>query len=221
MSTVHCSLKDLAKTLEKEVKKEIKQVKFAAVGALNRCAFDARTALQSGYGKAFHVRNKSLPRKIEVTKATKDNPVAIVALNAPKTEFMEIHTTGGVAKPTKSKAMAIPDKSIQEPGRTSTGRMKQSLKASNLLKYADSHPMKKRGKVAQPHAFKMKTRDGNVVIARRNKADRSEMGFLYREEKEAKIKKSWDFKGIVQKVVDQKMEKYFDEALKKAMATAK
>ena len=221
MSTVRCSLKDLAKTLEKEVKKEIKQVKFAAVGALNRCAFDARTELQSGYGKAFHVRNKSLPRKIEVTKASKDNPVAIVALNAPKTEFMEIHTTGGVAKPTKSKAMAIPDKSIQEPGRTSTGRMKQSLKPSNLLKYADTHPSKKRGKVAIPHAFKMKTRGGDVVIARRNKADRSEMGFLYREEKEAKIKKSWDFKGIVQKVVDQKMEKYFDEALKKAMATAK
>lgn len=221
MSTVRCSLKDLAKTLEKEVKKEIKQVKFAAVGALNRCAFDARTELQSGYGKAFHVRNKSLPRKIEVTKASKDNPVAIVALNAPKTEFMEIHTTGGVAKPTKSKAMAIPDKSIQEPGRTSTGRMKQSLKPSNLLKYADTHPSKKRGKVAIPHAFKMKTRGGDVVIARRNKADRSEMDFLYREEKEAKIKKSWDFKGIVQKVVDQKMEKYFDESLKKALATAK
>ena len=221
MSTVRCSLKDLAKTLEKEVKKEIKQVKFAAVGALNRCAFDARTALQSGYGKAFHVRNKSLPRKIEVTKATKDNPVAIVALNAPKTEFMEIHTTGGVAKPTKSKAMAIPDKSIQEPGRTSTGRMKQSLKPSNLLKYADTHQSKKRGKVATPHAFKMKTRGGDVVIARRNKADRSEMDFLYREEKEAKIKKSWDFKGIVKKVVDKKMEKYFDESLKKAMSTTK
>lgn len=221
MSTVRCSLKDLSKTLEKEVKKEIKQVKFAAVGALNRCAFDARTALQSGYGKAFHVRNKSLPRKIEVTKATKDNPVAIVALNAPKTEFMEIHTTGGVAKPTKSKAMAIPDKSIQEPGRTSTGRMKQSLKPSNLLKYADTHQSKKRGKVATPHAFKMKTKGGDVVIARRNKADRSEMDFLYREEKEAEIKKSWDFKGIVQKVVDQKMEKYFDESLKKALATAK
>ena len=221
MSTIRCTLDNLAKMLEKEVKKEMKQVKFAAVGALNRVAFDSQKELRDTYSKAFHVRNKTLPRKIEVTKATKDNPVAIVALNAPKTEFMEIHTTGGTAKPTKSRSMAIPDVSIQEPGRTSTGKMKQSLKASNLLKYADSHPMKKRGKVAIPHAFKMKTRGGDVVIARRNKADRSEMGFLYREEKEAKIKKSWDFKGVVQKVVDQKMEKYFDEALKKAMATAK
>lgn len=221
MSTIRCTLDNLAKMLEKEVKKEMKQVKFAAVGALNRVAFDSQKELRDTYSKAFHVRNKTLPRKIEVTKATKDNPVAIVALNAPKTEFMEIHTTGGTAKPTKSRSMAIPDVSIQEPGRTSTGKMKQSLKASNLLKYADSHPMKKRGKVAIPHAFKMKTRGGDVVIARRNKADRSEMGFLYREEKETKIKKSWDFKGVVQKVVDQKMEKYFDEALKKAMATAK
>ena len=221
MSTIRCTLDNLAKMLEKEVKKEMKQVKFAAVGALNRVAFDSQKELRDTYSKAFHVRNKTLPRKIEVTKATKDNPVAIVALNAPKTEFMEIHTTGGTAKPTKSRSMAIPDVSIQEPGRTSTGKMKQSLKASNLLKYADSHPMKKRGKVAIPHAFKMKTRGGDVVIARRNKADRSEMGFLYREEKEAKIKKSWDFKGVVQKVVDRRIVKYFTENLKKAMATAK
>ncbi|MBR4348055.1 MAG: hypothetical protein IKN03_06855 [Fibrobacter sp.] len=221
MSTIHCTLDNLAKTLEKEVKKEMKQVKFAAVGALNRVAFDSQKELRDTYSKAFHVRNKTLPRKIEVTKATKDKPVAVVALNAPKTEFMEIHTTGGTAKPTKSRSMAIPDASIQELGRTSTGKMKQSLKPSNLLKYADTHQSKKRGKVAIPHAFKMKTRGGDVVIARRNKADRSEMDFLYREEKEAKIKKSWDFKGIVQNVVDQKMEKYFDESLKKALATAK
>ena len=221
MSTIHCSFKDLAKTLEKEVKKEIKQVKFAAVGAVNRCAFDSRKALQDAYYDAFHVRNRSLPRKIEVTKATKDKPVAVVALNAPNTEFMKIHTTGGVARPTKSSSMAIPDKSIQEPGRTSTGRMKESLKPSNLLKYADAHPTKKRGHVANPHSFKMKTTGGAVVVARRNKEDRSKMDFLYREEKEAKIKKSWDFKGVVQKVVDSKMEKYFEENLKKAMATAK
>ena len=221
MSTINCTLENLAKTLEKEIEKEIKQVKFAAVGALNRCAFDAQKALRGAYSGAFHVRNKSLPRKIEVTKATKDKPVAVVALNAPSTEFMEIHNTGGVAKPTKSKAMAIPDKSIQEPGRTSMGRMKQSLKPSNLLKYADTHQSKKRAKVANPHAFKMTTKGGEVVVARRNKADRSEMDWLYREEKEAKIKKSWDFKGIVQKVVDRRMKKYFEENLEKAMKTAK
>ena len=221
MSAINCSLENLAKTLEKELKKEIKQVQFAAVGAVNRCAFDSQKALRGAYAHSFHVRNKSLPRKIEVTKATKEKPVAIVALNAPNTEFMEIHTTGGVAKPTKSKAMAIPDKSIQEPGRTSTGRMKESLKPSNLLKYADAHKLKKRGKVATPHAFKMTTDGGEVVVARRQKGNRSEMDFLYREEKEAKIKKSWDFKAIVQKVVDRKMNKYFEENLKKAMATAK
>lgn len=221
MSTINCTLENLAKTLEKEIEKEIKQVKFAAVGALNRCAFDAQKALRGAYSGAFHVRNTTLPRKIEVTKATKEKPVAVVALNAPSTEFMEIHTTGGVAKPTKSKAMAIPDKSIQEPGRTSMGRMKQSLKPSNLLKYADTHQSKKRANVANPHAFKMTTKGGEVVVARRNKADRSEMDWLYREEKEAKIKKSWDFKGIVQKVVDRRMEKYFEENLEKAMKTAK
>ena len=109
--------------------------------------------------------------------------------------ILKYNLIGALYEPRKnSKSMAIPDKSIQEPGRTATGRMKQSLKASNLLKYADTHQSKKRANVANPHAFKMTTKGGEVVVARRNKADRSEMDWLYREEKEAKIKKSWDFK---------------------------
>ena len=221
MSVVKCSLDNFDKELLKIVQKQIKQAEFAAVGALNKCAFESRKSLQSGYYGAFRVRNKNLPRKIEVKKATKQNPVAEVALTAMGTDFMKIHTTGGVAKPTKSKSMAIPDESIQESGRTSMGRMKQTLKPSNLLKYADTHKSKKRGEVAVPHAFKMTTDAGNVVVARRNKAKRSEMDWLYREEGEAKIKKSWDFKGIAQKVVDRRIVKYFTENLKKAMATAK
>lgn len=132
MSTINCTPQTFMSELQKEIARQEKQARFAAVGALNRVAFDSQKELRGTYSKAFHVRNKTLPRKIEVTKATKDNPVAVVALNAPKTEFMEIHTTGGTAKPTKSRSMAIPDISIQEPGRTSTGKMKQSLKASNL-----------------------------------------------------------------------------------------
>ena len=116
--------------------------------------------------------------------------------NPHKIRYIQrVHLIGALYEPRKnSKSMAIPDKSIQEPGRTATGRMKQSLKASNLLKYADTHQSKKRANVANPHAFKMTTKGGEVVVARRNKADRSEMDWLYREEKEAKIKKSWDFK---------------------------
>lgn len=221
MSTINCTPQTFMRELQKEIARQEKQARFAAVGALNRVAFDSQKELRGTYSKAFHVRNKTLPRKIEVTKATKDNLVATVALNAPKTEFMEIHTTGGTAKPTKSRSMAIPDVSIQEPGRTSTGKMKQSLKASNLLKYADSHPTKKRARVAQPHAFKMKTGGGDVVIARRNKTDRSDMDFLYREEKEVKINKAWPFKEIVKKIADTRLVKYFEENFKKALATAK
>ena len=221
MSGINCTIQTLNVALFKEIERQKKQIVYAAVGAVNRVAFDSQKALRGAYSSAFNVRNKTLPRKIEVTRATKENPTAVVALNAPNTDFMEIHTTGGIAKPTKSRSMSIPDASIQEPGRTSMGRMKQSLKPSNLLKYADTHPSKSRAKVAQPHAFKMKTNGGEVVIARRNKSDRSEMDYLYREEKEAKIKKSWDFKSIVQKIVDRRLVKYFNENLKKAMATAK
>ena len=64
-------LEDLAKELEKEIKRDISQVRFAATRALNETAFKARTALIVKYEKAFTVRSKTLPKKVEVKKATK------------------------------------------------------------------------------------------------------------------------------------------------------
>ena len=66
MSTVKCSLKDLAKTLEKELQKDIKQTKFAASKALNNVAFKARTNLITSYQHNFVVRNTNLPKATTV-----------------------------------------------------------------------------------------------------------------------------------------------------------
>ena len=92
MSTVRCSLSNLAKTLEKEVKKDLKQVKYAASVALNNTAFQARSNLIDEYKKSFEVRNTNLPKAVAVKKATKENLVAEVSF--PK-DWMYINTKGG------------------------------------------------------------------------------------------------------------------------------
>ena len=73
MSMVRCSLENLGKTLEQEIKKEVKQAKYAASVALNNVAFKARENLIKEYNKSFVVRNSNLPRAVSVKKATKEN----------------------------------------------------------------------------------------------------------------------------------------------------
>ena len=219
MSTVRCSLSNLAKTLEKEVKKDLKQVKYAASVALNNTAFQARSRLIDEYKKSFEVRNTNLPKAVAVKKATKENLVAEVSF--PK-DWMYINTKGGEKKPEKSKVLMVP---INGGGlkdyRTSSGKIKQSKKPANLLKYMDAHPTKKKGRVANPHPFLMDNKKGQTLIAVRDKDDRSKMNFLYVGVPVGNVKKRWDFEKIVKDTADKELQKNFDKALEKALATAK
>ena len=132
MSTVRCSLSNLAKTLEKEVKKDLKQVKYAASVALNNTAFQARSRLIDEYKKSFEVRNTNLPKAVAVKKATKENLVAEVSFQK---DWMYINTKGGEKKPEKSKVLMVPIKGGGlKDYRTSSGKIKQSKKPANLLK---------------------------------------------------------------------------------------
>lgn len=220
MSKILCTLETLGKNLQKEAANELKQIKYAASNALNKIAFVSQRKLKEEYTKNFKVRNKTLPRKIEVTKATKQNLEAKIALNAPNTGFMEIHTTGGISKPTKSKHLAVPGESIQEKGRTGTGKMKQSLRPAQLLKYANMHPKKRRNKVANPHAF-LVNKNGKILIGRRLKDNRKKTEWLYLQILQAKEEKRWAFKEIVKSIADLNLAKEFEQQLKRALETKK
>ena len=131
MSTINCSLKDLAKVLEKEIRNEVKQTRFAAMKALNEVAFKARGNLIDEYKKSFVVRNTNLPRAITVKKATKENLSAEVAF--PK-DWMYINTVGGDKKPEKSKLLMVPIKDGDlKDYRTSSGKIKKSKKPALTL----------------------------------------------------------------------------------------
>ena len=220
MSTVKCSLKDLAKTLEKELQKDIKQTKFAASKALNNVAFKARTNLITAYQHNFVVRNTNLPKATTVKKATKENLVAEIEF--PK-DWMYINTVGGDKKSEKSKVLMVPIKGGDlKDFRTSSGKIKQGQRPASLLKYHNAHPEKKRKNVENPKAFLMESqKTGQTLIARRNKDNRKQMDWLYVGVPVANVKKKWDFNAIVQKTADRNLSKEFEKEFQKAMETAK
>ena len=104
MSAISCSLENLSKVLEKEINKELKQMKYAASVALNNVAFKARENLIKEYNKSFVVRNSNLPRAVSVKKSTKENLHAEVSF--PK-DWMYINTVGGKKNPEKAKVLMV------------------------------------------------------------------------------------------------------------------
>lgn len=220
MSAINCSLQNLAKTLDKEVKKELKQVKYAASVALNNVAFKARENLISEYNKSFVVRNSNLPRAVSVKKATKENLQADISF--PK-DWMYINTVGGKKNPERAKVLMVPLKGGGlKDYRTSSGKIKQSKKPASLLQYANAHPTKTKKSVKTPHPFVLESKKrGQTIIAVRDKANRKKMNWLYVGVPVAEVKKKWDFEKIVKDTADKELPKEFEKQFKRAMETAK
>lgn len=219
MATV--SLENFGKALENEIKKNVKQMKFAAMNAVNDVAFTkVKPALTSEFKKSFVVRNTKLPNHIVIEKATREKSVAKVTFPH---DWMYLNATGGDKKPERSKVLMVP---IKNGGlkdfRTSSGKIKTSKKAAVLLNYADSHPKKTKAHVSTPHAFKnIKSRHGQDLIAIRDKNNRKEINWLYVGVPVAKVMKKWDFDEIVRKIALKELPLEFDKQLKHALATAK
>lgn len=204
-------LDELAKELEKEIRKGVSQARYAAVRSLNETAFLARKNLMTAYHKAFNVRSRTLPKKVEVKKATKENISAEVSFPF---DWMYLNTKGGTKNPEKSKNLSVPIRFGTDETRTASGKIKQSFKPNNLLKYADDHKKKKRGKVANPHAVKIRTKHGRTLIARRKKANRKEIEWLYVQRPTGKVKKKWWFDEIVKGTVERHLKREFEKAAK-------
>ena len=220
MSSITVPLEKFGKALEKQIKDYQKQVRYAAMKAVNEVAFKARNELIDEYPKAFTMRNRNLPKAVAIKKATKENPVAEVSF--PK-DFMYLNTVGGTKKPENSKNLAFAGSEIENGGRLSSGKIKPSQKPAQLLKYADEHPTKTAGKKnKKPKAFKTVGKHGYEVIGiRKPDSEKREVKWLYSLQDQAKIEKKWDFDGIVKKVAEKELPLEFDKQLKRALETAK
>jgi hypothetical protein len=209
----------IAKVLENEMNKNVNQVKFAAMKSLNSVAFKARENLISEYKESFIVRNTNLPKAVSIKKATKENLTAEVLF--PK-DWMYINTKGGKKEPEQSKVLMVPLKNGDlKDFRMSSGKIKQSKKPGALLKYADAHPKKTKGHVANPHPFLLSNKKGQPLIAVRDTYDRSRMKWLYVGVPVAEVKKRWDFEQIVHETAEKELPKEFEKQLKHALETAK
>ena len=226
MSSVTVSLDKLGKALENQIKKDMKQVRFAAMNAVNDVAFQkVRPKLVEEYGKSFTVRNKSFPKAVQIKKATKTNLVADVSYKA---DFMKLHTTGGEKHPDKAKALSVPIDKDADGLRFSNGRVKGRNKAFALLKYANENPIKIKGKSAVKRAFVLKKGNVAVVVKREKGTTTTKSRFrdngdkiLFAFSKKAKIKQRWDFDKIVSDVAQKELGKAFEKRLAEAIRTEK
>lgn len=220
MSSVTVSLDKLGKALENQIKKDMKQVRFAAYKTVNGMIQPIRSELKKEYLKSFHVRNKSLPKAVKFEKPTKEKPVAVIFFEK---EWMKLNTTGGT-KTGDGKNLSFAGSVLDKNHfRFASGSVKEQNRPKEILKYADEHPTKSLGggkRKKTPKAFKTVGKHGYKVIGIREKGS-NKVQWIYSLQKTAKIEKKWDFEGIAKEYFNKNVEKVFDRELKKAIATAK
>lgn len=226
MSDVTINFKDLGGSVLKQMQNIQKQIKFAQMKALNEVAFKSRENVISAYKAKFHVRNKTFPKTVRVDKATKENLVATVSFPH---DFFELNDVGGEKKSNSGKALAVPTSSGSGSGwesgqisksRTPKGSIKKTMRPSELLKYHNAHPKKKKKDVTESHAFILSGKRGKFV-ARRKKENRKIMEFLYYLPDMGNVPGRWDFEKIVKATSKRHLEKEFDKALKWALEHSK
>lgn len=228
MSTsISHTAKEFADAIQKQVKQDMKDSLYAAQQAMNNTAFKARENLFKNFQGVFDIHNKNffstnIRKGVLVKKADrkKDGLDMKVDITFPY-DWFKIQAEGGI-KTAKDQAeggkkyekMAIP---------TSRGAVKinsagkvAGAGAKRMLDYYFKNPKKTKGKVRIPHAFIMPhaTKKGYGVIAKRRKDERKEIDWFFVLVPEIKVKKNWDFHGIIQKTFDRHLDEEFNKALK-------
>lgn len=220
------SLKKFADNIQKQVKKDYNDSLYAAQQALNNTAFKARENLFHAYQGTFDIHNKNffttnLRKGVIVKKASKkiDGEKMQVQIVFPF-DWFKIQSFGGVKtvadlkKQSKLNMLAIP---------TSRGSIKLNQSGritgagvNRMLEYSFKNPKKTKSHVTTPHAFIMKgvTSKGKDVVAKRNKFNRKEIFWYFVLQPELKVRKNWDFYGIITKTFNRHLDSEFEKAFK-------
>lgn len=197
------SLKDFAKVLDKEINNQVKDVQKAAAKALNSSARKARTAVAKLEAKTLGFKTKRFAKAIEIKKATKDDLNATVSF---PNNASEVQNNGKTY-------LMIPIKGNLKKIGYGEDDIKRGM-ANDLLKYAHEHPKRTKKKVEKPQPFfKLKNDKNQFFISARKEDNRKKMNWFY----VGKEGHEPDFVGIVQKTVNENLEKDFERELKKAI----
>jgi hypothetical protein len=179
-----------------------KQTIFATAVALTATAKDAQNAVIDELPKTFTIRGGwSQPSNkfgIKVKTAKKSDLTAVVGTMA---DWLELHESGGTKTP-RGANIAIPTTNVR---RNKKEIIVRSNRPRNL-----------------PKAFILTTKAGNkVIFTRKGRGKKKTLVALYNLEPRANIRKQSTFYEPIQKAVDKNLHKNFEQALIKALKTAK
>lgn len=237
MTEIVKGLNDIRNFFDKKVKSDMDDAIYAAQEALNAAAIGsskiaggvrgAKQTLVDEFEKTFDIKSKSFIRYlrrgglnkggIQIQKASKRDGLDMkIGINVNENQnWLKLQAFGLAKTPEDQKKgknypmLAIPT-SRGAVKINSSGRI-TGAGAARMLKYGSQHPKKRKNHVATPHAFIMKgVAGGKDVIAKRNKENRKKIDFFFVLQPSIKIKKNWDFYGIIQNYIDKNLDSIFD-----------
>lgn len=223
---VDVSYRDTLRQLE-GVRRE--QFPFAYAMALTETARMGQTAGRLRTQQAFELHTEYIPRGIMVKNASKRELVqsgytqAEVFTSDGITPFMALHETGGTKRAVKGRrAISVPGRDFPDGAETVTGAVKTQWKPAVMLKRynATKHGTGAKKKRGRTDPFVLNTGRGAFIVKRKG-PKRTPLEFLYTFSKTATITAKWGLYETVKRTAKKVFRRNLDEALVKALASAK
>ncbi|WP_316207309.1 hypothetical protein [Bradyrhizobium sp. SZCCHNR3118] len=187
-------------------------VNTATAKALTFTAKDAQAALKAEVPGLFVLRRHWILTGIRIRPANGNKLTAVVG---SIDKYMERHVVGASAQKHPDNKLSIRSKRDPSTGRLATGGI--LIKPYGSIASAPIHTVVrrqlKRMDGQKKKTFQIKGKDGKVFVVRRNGQARKPLQTLAVLQNEAKIAKTWDFRGTVSGVVQARFPCHFFRAI--------
>lgn len=188
-----------------------KQILYAADGALNDAAFDARDAAAESMGEHFVIRRQHAPKSLRVKKSSRRRLQAILGSNA---EYLVDQVVGGFRIDA-----AVPSTKLRGPKNRSIGRARWPRA---LLDQKQRHFMTGTSRRRLPGKLsRHRGRPERLVFRRMGRGGRRLRLLWVVLDSHQKVKPRWPFDELVAKRFRQRLPVHFPRRLKHALKTAK
>jgi hypothetical protein len=203
---------DIKQAMKRLNRIQRRQVPYATKVALDATAFDARKATQAQLPRKLKAPTPWTIRGVRVEKAKKTKPVAAVFFNPDRAKYMKYQISGGTR--TNSSGPVLVPKTIRlnKYGNIPRGKIRKLLQQPDTFigTIRGVSGVWQRGHISKSGKF-----------SRRTKSRGSNVRLLARFEDQAVYKSRFPFRKIVGGVVRSKFSRNFNQALRRALKTAK
>ncbi|WP_316234855.1 hypothetical protein [Bradyrhizobium sp. SZCCHNR1004] len=189
-----------------------RSVNTATAKALTFTAKDAQATLKAEVPGLFVLRRNWIVQGIRIRPA---NGKKLTAVVGSIDRYMERHVIGAGQEKQPGKQLSIRSKRDPSTGRLATGGI--LIKPYGSIGSAPIHTVVrrqlKRMDGQKKKTFQIKGKDGKVFVVRRKGKARKPLQTLAVLQNEAKIAKTWDFRGTVSGVVQARFPRHFFRAI--------